>query len=66
MSAIAPETPRRMSGVHMLTLVVGVLLGAGGPVVLAYDWPPLIVVGLVIAGIAPIIAGAARGSSPGY
>lgn len=39
MSTIERETPRRMRGVHMLTLVVGVLLGAGGPVVLAYDWP---------------------------
>lgn len=59
MSTITPETPRKMSAVHMLTLVAGVLLGAGAPVVLAYDWPPLVAVGLVIAGIALIIAGAA-------
>jgi len=43
----------------MLTLVVGVLLGAGAPAVLAYSLPPLLAVGLVLAGVALIIAGAA-------
>jgi len=48
-----------MSVWHILTLVVGVLLGAGAPAVLAYSLPPLRAVGLVLAGFALIIAGAA-------
>ncbi|WP_081743506.1 DUF4389 domain-containing protein [Arthrobacter sp. H20] len=58
MSTTTQETPRRMSVGHMLMLVIGVLLGAAAPAALAFSLPPLLVVGLVVAGIALIIPGA--------
>jgi hypothetical protein len=58
MTTNLPASPRRMSAVHMLTLVVGVLVGAAAPVALYYDWSPLISVAAVLAGIALIIVGA--------
>jgi hypothetical protein len=51
--------PTRMSAPHMLVLIVGVLLGAGAPTVLAYSGPPLVAVALVVAAIAAILVGAA-------
>ena len=59
MNTNTPETPGKMSPGHLLTLVAGVLLGATAPVVLAYDRPPLIAAGLVVAGIVLILVGAA-------
>ena len=63
MTTSTSETPRKMSAGHMATLVVGVLLGAGSPAVLAVSLPPILAVGLVIGlaitSIALIIAGAA-------
>lgn len=62
MTTTMPKTPRRMSGIHMLMLVVGVLLGAAAPAGFALDWPALIAVGAAVgaalAGIALIITGA--------
>ncbi|EPR75409.1 Alcohol dehydrogenase, zinc-binding domain protein [Leifsonia rubra CMS 76R] len=59
MTMTTSESPRKMNAGHMLALVAGVLLGAGFPVVLAFSLPPLLAVGLVIAGIVLIIVGAA-------
>ena len=50
--------PKRMSAPHMLLLIVGVLLGAGAPTVLAYSAPPLVAVALALAAIAAILVGA--------
>lgn len=58
MTTNTPETPRKMSAGHMLTLIVGVLIGAASPVALYYDWSPLITVAAVVAGIALILVGA--------
>lgn len=58
MTTNTSETPRKMSPGHLLTLIVGVLLGVAAPVALAYDWSPLIAIGAVVAGIALIIVGA--------
>jgi hypothetical protein len=58
MSTTTPENPR-MSAPHMLLLIVGVLLGAAAPAVLAYSGPPLVAVALVVAAIAAILVGAA-------
>lgn len=48
MTTTMPKTPRRMSGIHMLMLVVGVLLGAAAPAGLAFDWPTPIAVGAAV------------------
>ncbi|HTE63547.1 MAG TPA: DUF4389 domain-containing protein [Solirubrobacteraceae bacterium] len=58
MTTNTPETPRKMSAGHMLTLIAGVLLGAASPVALYYDWSPLITVAAAVAGIALILVGA--------
>jgi hypothetical protein len=53
-----PETASKMSSEHMLTLILGVLLGAVAPAALALTWPPLITVGAILVGIAFVITGA--------
>ena len=58
MTTNTSETPRKMSPGNMLTLIVGVLIGAAAPVALYYDWWPLIAIGAVVAGIALTLVGA--------
>ena len=59
MSTTTSENPRKMSAVHLIMLIVGVLLGAGVPVALAYSWPALVAVGFAVVGVALVIAAAA-------
>jgi hypothetical protein len=66
MNAIPSESAGRlgppadtMSALHMLLLVVGVLLPAGGAGIFAASGPPLLGLALIVAGVALIIFSAA-------
>jgi hypothetical protein len=58
MTTRTPETPRKMSAGHLLTLIAGVPAATAGPVALAYEAPPLIAVAALLVGLALIIIGA--------